>query len=158
MVVISGGAPQNDFWGHFDQFSRVLYRDDFYSSTHVSASAIDTKPKVSGKFAYVFSKLFWEFGLSIYCRSRDIGFFVKSFAVNKSLFSDFFQRQKPYISALTVDRESKPSEKVVNYVRKLSWKFQPFRYRGSGNIRLLIQKFDSKMKKRNCLFQSRRFN
>ena len=58
MVVISGGAPQNDFWGHFDRFSGVLYRYDLNSSINISAFAIDTEPKVSGKFDYVFSKLF----------------------------------------------------------------------------------------------------
>ena len=58
MVVISGGVPQNDFWGHFDRFSGVLYRDDLYSSTHISASAVDTKPKVSGKFLY-YIKIFF---------------------------------------------------------------------------------------------------
>ena len=58
MVVTSGGAPQNEFWGHFDRFSGVLYRYDSNSIINISASAIDMEPKVSGKFAYVFSKCF----------------------------------------------------------------------------------------------------
>ena len=82
MIVISGGTPQNDFWGHFDRFSGVLYRDDFYSSTHISAWAIDTKPELSEKFFYYIKIFFLKFGLSIFRRSGDIRFLVESFPLN----------------------------------------------------------------------------
>ena len=105
----------------------------------ISTSTWDREPKFSGKFPYIFTQLSWKYGFFISRTSGDISLLTdkkwkKQWLVQRETFYE-----KPYISASTIDRESKFSENFLYIIKKLSWKFGLSVYSRSWDMRVSLE-------------------